>query len=164
MASRKTWIWIIVGVLGLCVLALLAIAGAGVYFVSSHVGTERASASDAQRAFDQVREQFKSPPLFTLDENDHVQTERPVDQLPAGSVHPGTLWVLAWDSNDERLVRVSLPFWLLRLGQHKVNVSGGHGFELERLHLNIDQLERIGPALLLDHRPADRDHVVIWTQ
>jgi hypothetical protein len=37
MASGKTWVWIVVGALGVCLVALIVVAGAGVYFVTRHI-------------------------------------------------------------------------------------------------------------------------------
>ena len=37
MATAKTWLWIILGFVGVCVLGLSVIAGTGVYFVSKHI-------------------------------------------------------------------------------------------------------------------------------
>ena len=37
MALRKKWIWIVVIFLGMCVVGLMAVAGAGVYFVASAI-------------------------------------------------------------------------------------------------------------------------------
>ena len=47
MASKKTWIWIIVTCLAVCVVALLAVAAFGVYFVASHIDTTRTTSADA---------------------------------------------------------------------------------------------------------------------
>ena len=39
MSSRRTWIWIVVIVLGLCVTAMMAVAGAGIYFATRGGGS-----------------------------------------------------------------------------------------------------------------------------
>ena len=48
MATAKTWLWIILGFVGVCVLGMSVIAGAGVYFVSKHINV-RATTSAARR-------------------------------------------------------------------------------------------------------------------
>ena len=59
MATRKTWIWIIVITLSVCVVGMLAVAGAGVYFVASHFDTRQASSSEAFQEFDRARAPLK---------------------------------------------------------------------------------------------------------
>ena len=36
MGSAKTWLWVVLGFFGICVLSLVLMAGAGLYFVSHH--------------------------------------------------------------------------------------------------------------------------------
>ena len=68
-------------------------------------------------------------------------------------------------TSEGRLVTVSLPFWLLKLGRRKVDVlHNGSGFDLERLDLDIHQLERVGPMLVVDHQTSAGERVLVWTQ
>jgi len=168
MASKKTWIWIIVSVLGVIVLTLFALAGAGVYFVSRHISATRTSSASALDQFDQCRARFKDqPPLFDLDEFDRARVVRSPEELPTSTTRPNELWILAWNPNEEpqRLVKLSVPFWILRLGRRKFDVmSGDRPFDVSRLHLDVDELERIGPVLVLDFRRASGERVMIWTQ
>lgn len=166
MATRKTWIWIIVGVAGVCVIALLAVAGAGVYFVAHHVQTEDASNADAMRSFDAVRATFKEQrALYEIDAQERPRAARTTQELPTSPVKPQDLRILAFDPEKQRLVKVSLPFWLLRLGKQKIDVmNGDRGFDLERLNLDVAELERIGPALVFDFRNHEGVRVLLWTQ
>ena len=165
MATRKTWLWILAGVFGLGVIAMIVIAGAGVYFVSQHIDAARSTGPDALRAFDSARKGFKDPPLFELDQSDRVRITRRLKDLPSSRSKPGHLWILAWDPQDERLVKVSLPFWVLRLGRRKIDfTTGGRSFDLEQLNLDVAELERIGPVLIVDHRVPSGERVLIWTQ
>ena len=165
MASRKTWLWIIGGFFALCVLALVAIAGAGMYFISQHIATERTSLTDAQKAFDDARRPFKDP-LFERDRFDRVRLTRPLRELPTSTRRPQHLWILVWDPDEERLVKVSLPFWVLKMGRGKIDLGGtDHGsFDLDQLDLDAEELERIGPVLVMDHRETSGERVLIWTQ
>jgi hypothetical protein len=73
--------------------------------------------------------------------------------------------VLAWNADDGKLVKLSVPFWLLKFGRRKVDVnSRDSGFDLDRLHLDINELERIGPTLILDLRKPSGERVLVWTQ
>lgn len=166
MASAKTWIWIIVGFLGMCVLALFAIAGAGVYFVSQHVNLTRTTSAEALRRFDDARSAFKGhAPLIEMDSFGRPRETRSPQTMPTSPVRPTDLVVLAWDPEKERTVRVALPFWLLRLGKQKVDVlQGDRNFDIERLHLDVGELERIGPTFILDYRTPNGERVLVWTQ
>jgi hypothetical protein len=166
MASAKTWIWIIVGVVGVCLLSLFAVAGAGVYFVSQHINAERTSSADAVRAFDAARGTFQGAiPLLELDGFERVHAVRPLGDLPTAGTKPDALWVLAWNPDRERLVKVSVPFWILRLGRKKIDVATGESsFAIDRLNLDVPELERIGPALVLDYRMPNGERVLVWTR
>lgn len=165
MASRKTWLWIIFGIVGVCLLALFAVAGAGIYFVTNHIDAKRVTVADAQKSFDGVLAEFKdSRPLFEIDSSERARAARPVADLPTSSTKPGQLWILAYGPDRERLMRVSIPFWLLRLGGHNLDLGSDDRFDLNRLNLDVRELERIGPALVLDYRARAGEHVLIWTR
>src|SRR5262245_15480069 len=130
MASKKTWIWIIVGVLGTCMILLLAAAGSLMYVVSKHVRATHSTSGDAFQTFDSARARFKDQrPLLEVDNHDKPRVTKPLSEYPTSSTRPEELCVLAWNPDDERVVQVSLPFWLLKLGRRKVNVTGDHGFD-----------------------------------
>ena len=166
MSSRKTWIWIVVGCLGTGVVVLLAVAGAGVYFVAHHIHSERSTATDALGAFDAATTRFRNQrPLYEVDSAEEPRLARPLAELPTASDEPDALWILAWDPDDERLVRVSLPFWMLGVGQAKMKLAGSEsGFDLNRLNLDTSELRRIGPALVFDFRGREGVRVLLWTQ
>jgi hypothetical protein len=164
--TGKTWLWLLGGVAALCVLGLVALAGAGFYFVSRHVDTERTTTSDALRAFDAARAPFEdASPLIEIDALDRPHATRPIDTLPSSPTTPEDLHLLAWSTREERLVRIRLPLWMLRYGRQKIDfLNRTQDLDLEELQIDFAQLERIGPALVLDHRPPSGDRVLIWTQ
>jgi hypothetical protein len=166
LASTKTWLWIVFGVVASFVLGLCAMAGAGVYFVAQHIDTHHASTTDALHQFEVAREAQKDQrPLFELDELGRPRLRVPIQSLPTSSVRPTDMVVLAWNPTEERTVRVRLPFWLLRLGHHRVDVlNADPAFDMQRLNLDVNELERIGPAFLLDFRAPTGERVLIWTQ
>jgi hypothetical protein len=61
-------------------------------------------------------------------------------------------------------VKISLPFWLLRMGRRKIDVGKDAGFDLDRLNLDVNELERIGSMLVFEHRAPSGERVLIWTQ
>ena len=163
--TKKTWLWMIAAVLGVGVIGIIAIAGMGVYFVSKHVDAARSTGVEASRAFDAVRSRYKDAPLLELDTAERVRLRQPIASVPSGRTRAEHLWILAWDPADERLVKMSLPFWLMRLGGRKIDfINPEHNIDFDRLKLNVQDLERIGPTLLLDHKVSTGQRVLIWTQ
>jgi len=163
-ASRKTWLWILIAVIGLCVVGMIAIAGFGLYFVSHHVQTAHVSSGDAFKAFDDARAMFKNDkPVYDMDKLDQPREVRPLSAMPTSPTKADLVWVLAWNPERERMVRVSMPFWVLRLGKQKIDISSG-GFNFNRLQLDLNELQRVGPVLLFDMRTSSGERVLIWTQ
>ena len=164
MAKRRTWLWILVAVLGLGLVSVIAMAGFGMYFVSNHVRTGPSSSADAFRAFDEARARFKdAKPIYEIDDRERPRQLRQFSEFPTSAAKADVMWILAWDPDRERLVKVSLPFWVLRLGRQKIDVMKG-GFDFERMELDVNELERVGPVLLFEHRSNAGERVLIWTQ
>ena len=162
--TRKTWLWIFIGVVGFGVLCIIAIAGAGMYFVSSHVHAGPSTSADAFRAFDEVHAKFKNEkPVFELDGKEHPRQVRQFSDMPTSLKKADMAWMLVWDPDRERLVKMSMPFWILRLGRQKIDISSG-GFDFQRLQLDVNELQRVGPVLLFDLRTSGGERVLIWTQ
>lgn len=166
MTSRKTWVWAVVVLLAIVVVTMIVVAGAGVYFVTSHIKTERVATADALQSFEAVKASLPTPqPLFELDEDQRPRALRPLTDLPTSATRPDNLLLLAWDPDGERLIRASLPLWMVRFGKGRMHIGkDGHGFELDRLELDGEQLARIGPALVVDVRSHDGTRLLLWTQ
>lgn len=169
MAKTRTWIWIILGGLGLCVLVMCAIAGTGVYFVSQHINARRTSSADALHQFEAARDAFKGkPPLLELDHLGHPREIKRTESMPTSEVKPTDLVILAWNPDHGRIVRISLPFWLLHFGRRKVDLfdsgnGSGSDFDFDRLNIDMNELERIGPAFVLDYTTMNGERVLVWT-
>jgi hypothetical protein len=73
---------------------------------------------------------------------------------------PKTLHVLAWQRGESKRVQLNIPLWLLHMkGKMKLQ---GEEMGLEHLELSIDDIERAGPALLIDHTDG-RARLLVWT-
>lgn len=166
MAAVSTWLKIVLVVVALGLLGMCAIAGAGVYFVSQHVNTRTVSAPDALQQFDEARARFKDArPLLEVDADDRVSQARALSDLPTADVPATTLVVMAWDPDDQRMVNFRIPLWILSMGERKIDLGvDGEEFDLRRLNIDVADLRRIGPALLLDLKPPSGDHALIWTE
>ena len=117
-------------------------------------------------SFDEVAGTFQGRrPLYELDPQDRPVLTTELGALPSAPLPSTSLMVQAWKPADERLVRLSLPFWLLKFSPDHLRVSGNRGdFDLHGLQLDIEQLQRIGPALVLDYRNQDGVRVLLWTK
>lgn len=166
MASTKTWIWVVAGFLGVCVLVLFAIAGTGVYFVSQHIATKTTSSADALHEFDTAREALKGKtPLLELDRLGRPRQLRRTESMPTSPVRPTDMVILAWNPDRGHIVRVSLPFWLLHFGRRKVDLlDNSNSFDIDRLNIDIAELDRIGPAFVLDYVTVSGERVLVWTK
>jgi hypothetical protein len=164
MAGKvKTWVWVVVGIAVFGILGVIAMAAAGLWFVKSHVNIQNTSPAMASADFQTIRARFpEQKPLIELDEHGnfmHANTDR-----APGTLRPQTLNIMAFDSHDEKVFRLDLPFWMLRLkSQARVQVGGG-SVDLAKLRLTVEDLERYGPILILDQKDSDGSRVLIWSQ
>ena len=167
MAGKvKAWIWVVLAIVVVGILGIVAMAGVGFYFASKHFDTRAASPASAAKDFEEVRARFSGqPPLIELDDRGHfvrAHTDRPT---PANVKAPEHLNVLAYDPDDGRIVRLTIPFWLLRLKMRHTRVDlGGGRVDLEDLKLTVEDLERFGPTLILDQTNSGGDRVLVWSQ
>jgi hypothetical protein len=163
MAKVRTWIWVVVGVIVLGILGVVTMAAAGLWFVRSHVDVHQTTAAAASSDFDTVRARFAGQkPLIELDERGEfirANTDR-----PTATVRPQTLHILAFDADDEKIVRMEVPFWLLRLKSGGNFTMNGNHVDMAKLHLTVEDLDRYGPTLIVDHRDPKGAHVLVWTQ
>ena len=178
MAKARTWIIGILAFLGICVVALLIFAGVTTMWVMRHISTAPASATSAVKTFDEERARFGTEqPLLKLDDLDRLDRMDRMDRmdraaeltkrlaaLPPAATPATDLAILVWDPTDERTVRISLPFWVLKLGRRKIDIGNSGGFDFERLNIDVDQLEKIGPRLLVDVQRPGGERVLVWTK
>lgn len=165
MAGKvKPWVWVVIGVVVFGILGVVAMAAAGLWFVKSHVDIRTTTTAAATEDFQSVRQRFATQkPLIELDE--HGSFLRANVDRPAGTQRPQTLNVMAFDPRDEKVVRMELPFWLLRLkgGGGRFDI-GRSNVDLARMRITVEDLERYGPILILDQKDTDGSRVLVWSQ
>ena len=77
--------------------------------------------------------------------------------------------MLRWDIHEERLSRLEVPFWLLRLSDDPIDViyedrSGESGLKVRTpSSVTVEEIERFGPALLVDGQMPDGGHLMVWS-
>jgi hypothetical protein len=167
--AKRTWLWIIFGVILCIALGVAGLVAGGVYMVSRHVRTELVGKISAEEEFGRQRDRFSGQqPLIEMNGNefDHkVTVHRRNDGQPRTELQ--TMRVLVYDGHEGRLVHVDLPFWLLRLvpSGRLGNVSGsGSDFSFESGRITVDDLERHGPGLILDAKDSRDAQILIWTE
>ena len=167
MAGRvKTWVWVVLGLTVTCVVAVIAIAGAGFYFFTRHIQTRTVSPATASREFDEIKARFSGQkPLVELDRHGAFVRSNPDRPAALNGRVPEQLFVMAFDPDDGRVVRLTVPFWLLRLKTGGGSIDfNGRRMDLEDLKLSVADLERFGPTLIVDHVSADGNRVLVWSQ
>ena len=165
--TKRTWISIVVAILVVLFMMAVVLVGSAVFYVRRHIRAEFVTTAVGSEAFERERAQFAGQqPLIEMREHDQplIHRRTVISTSPLQALH-----VLAFDPGAGKIVRVNIPFWLLRMAPGKrFNVGGnGMGFDLdtERMHLTVDDVERAGPGLLLDGTsPRDGARVLIWTQ
>lgn len=79
-----------------------------------------------------------------------------------GGRTPEALHVMIWADDERKIVRLSVPLWLLRISPSGVDINV-NDVDLRKLRLSVRDLERAGPGLLLQRDTGDR-RVLVWTE
>lgn len=166
MAKARNWILIIFAIIGVIVVCIVALAGVGIYAVTRNFKSQPATATSAVKTFEQARADLGGQQaLLTLEDIDNPSTiQKKIDGLPVSKTLATTMEILVWAPNNERTVRITLPFWLLKFGRKKIDISGADSFDFNRLQIDINQLERIGPKLIVDLERPGGERVLVWTK
>ena len=169
-SSRRTWISILVA--SVIVVGVLAVAAVGgtVFFFYRHVNTKFTRPDDAATEFTQTRARFSGQqPLIEMGKGEQPRLHRELVESARAGVPPLTsLRVLAYDEDNEKLVNVTVPFWLLRLAPTNKKLAffsdNGIDFDSDRVRLTLEDIERRGPGLILDQKDRRGAQVLIWTE
>ena len=168
--SRRTWISVLIA--GIIIVGLFAIAAVGgtAYFFYRHIHSEFTPPENADAEFAQTRARFANQkPLIEIRKDDEPILHRElVPEAKAAGKPLVSLRVLAYDTRARKLVKVAIPFWLMRLAPSGKRVSflsdNGIDFDSDRVHLTLEDLERRGPGLILDQADRRGSQVLVWTE
>ena len=167
----KGCLWIALGVICLVVMVGAAVIGGLAYVAYQQFAIKQSAAApaDASRELDELRARFHDPP--------HLQFARKPDGRPdvkiARPAAPFTstltaMHVTAFDPRERHLIRVTVPFWLIRLAPHgRMHVNGAeilNDLDTPTGQLTPADIESFGPGLLLDDTRPDGTRVIIWTE
>ena len=121
------------------------------------------NAADATRSFDDVLARFgDTGPVISLRDGP-VLLRRPPETQPTTTLTK--LHILRWDDRAQRMSRIDVPFSLLRMrdglfGLKAEADTNGLSFSTS---LRVADVERYGPALLVDDSMPNGDHVLVWS-
>lgn len=159
--TRETKRAIVIAIGALIFVAVVAVGLAAMFFIRA---TELTTADQprADEVWRDIRGRFPDArPILEVREHQTATLTREPPPHPAArpleSIH-----IAAWDSGNARLFRMTLPFWVLRLKSGAITI--GEGAYAQHLDLTVEQLERYGPSLLVDHQAPDGNRVLVWTE
>lgn len=166
MAKARKWIIIILSTIGFIVVCLLVLVGVMTSWVVRHVNTQPSTATAAVKTFEEERAKLgNAKALVTSDELDTPSIiQKKIDSLPVSSTPVTEMHILVWSPDSERTVRITMPFWLLKVGRRKIDIAGADSFDFDRLRIDVNQLERIGPQVLVDLARPGGERVLVWTK
>lgn len=167
----KTWLTIVVAVLGVIVMLGVAAIGGAAYWMYSHIQTQTVAENTAGDSFARTRARFSGQqPLIEIGDRDNVVIHREAEASPTSNAGTPlkTLRAMVYNPDDNRMVDINIPFWLLRLapsgGRFSFLNDNGVNFDSDRVRLTLDDIERRGPGLILDQRDRRGSLVLVWTE
>jgi len=168
MASNKrTWLWVVLGVVGTLFVFFVLLVGGAVYMFRTHVHNETVETATAERQFEEQRARFKGQqPLVEFvgddDRNDNAVVHRPEAGAPRVKIN--SIRVLIYDLNQNHLIHVDIPGWLVRIVPQNNGQFSFQGEEqFARHRLTIEDIERHGYGLLLEGRNPNT-RILIWSE
>jgi hypothetical protein len=149
---RRRWIWVVLGV----IFVLFCLFVGGILFTVSYFRenmqiAENISDDSAKNEFDAVHARFpgQRPLLELRDGRPQLVPERTAQSRSGQSLT--TLHVIAFDKDDEDLVKFSVPFWLLRMKSGPIKLSNySDGWDDRGVSFEIKDIEAAGPGIVVD--------------
>jgi hypothetical protein len=144
---------------------IAAMIGIGVFafFAWHSVTVEQVQPNELLSRFAEIRTRLTcTEPIWHVDAAGAVTRREAPRETEA---RPTRLRVLAYRAPQERLVRVDVPFWFLKVKGPAVQYALREtGLDLERLGITPADLEQYGPCLVLDQTRANGDRLLVWTE
>ena len=177
-STKKTWLWVILGVFGAIFLSIVLFIGSAVYMFRTHVKNEYVETPVAEQQFEVQRARFKGQqPLIEFtgregyDNDDKATVHRPSPNAPRAKIN--TLRVLIYDLRESHLIHADIPGWLMRMmpsGRYggwsddgPPMTPGAYNNEFVRQRITLEDLERHGLGLVLEGRNRNT-RILIWSE
>jgi hypothetical protein len=160
---------ILLAVIGILAILVIVVVGVGVWVVRSMVNNTDMDQAAATKTMEDVRARFgQAMPVFDVRPSGVTMSRVPPDTPPPSELK--TLHILRWDVHEERLTRVDIPFWVIRMRNSSLDVmndgsvSPGGARLRTSTKIRVEDIERFGSALLVDGDMPDGGHLVIWSE
>ena len=170
MSRNKIPTWVSVLIAGVIIVGIMAVAvvGGAAFFIYRHVNTSFTGPQNAATEFAQARSRFAGQkPLIEMRNDDPILHRELVKGTGTQPERIEALRVLVYDRYAGKLVRVSIPLWLLRMAPSKhfsFLSDSGIDMDSDRVNLTLEDLERRGPGLILDQKDRRGSEVLVWTE
>ncbi len=166
---RRMWLYVVAGTVAICMMTGITLFIGGIVMFKRHVHSEATAPELAMREFDSTAARFAStPPLIELRDGRTVAIHRTPDRPRQ---HVEALHLLIYDADDGRLVRITVPGWLLRFvpasdRSSAIRIDGVEGFDSSSEHpVTFEDFERHGPGLIIDGRGRRRgERLLAWIE
>ena len=169
MAKKKSWGLIILGIVILVVIVCIGIVATVGFAIFRQMDIQTVASDSPDKDFENARARFVGQvPLIELPadgEADSVVMHR--EKIGKEAVPLTGLRVMVWDPRDHKLVRFTIPFWLLKLGRSGRIQLPGRDTSLSTdvsLHVTADEIERCGPGLILDYKSPSGEQILVWAE
>jgi hypothetical protein len=167
MAKKTSWAVIIVGIGAFVLVVGVMLVGVVGYVIYQQFAFQAKTATEmsADEEFAQIVAKFEGQkPYLIIKDGEPVIGDEPAASpgKPVEALH-----IIVWDPDDRKVVKLNMPFWLLRMtkGQPiKISSDDETGGGAMKLRITAEDLERRGPGLILDHREATGERVLVWAQ
>ena len=164
--KKRTWIWVVLGIF--VFLGFVAVGGIFVaisFFRQNFSVSENMSESTAESQFAAIRAKFpnQQPLIQMRDGRPQYVEERATE--PDNKRPLSTLHIIAFDKDEEKVVNFSLPFWILRMKSGPIRISAyQHGWDDRGVSFRIEDIEKHGPGIIVDHTERNEGRVLIWAE
>jgi len=164
MAIRR-WLAVVLGVLLVLVLGMIALAGSCAYLVHKQVQVRQsASVGDYEREANEILKRFEGvPPLVVQGPSGPTISSKALAARQKRGGMINNLHILVFSIHDGKLVRLTLPMWLLRMSPDGRMDINRDEVGLENVRLSIEDLEAAGPGPLFV-RKTDDSRVLVWAE
>ena len=162
--ARRSWLRPLLITLGS--LAAIGTISAS-FFFAQWTDVSNALPPEAKLAFEQALvEAGGDAPYIEIIPNGETVIHR--DLEPTAPTAFNELVLLAWSATDEKIVRLEIPRWFVRMKlSTSLNLATMVSLWLKDwdqmgLSVSFADLERRGPGLLLDHQRNDGGRILLW--
>jgi len=167
MAKKTSWALIILGISAFVLIVGVGLVGVVGYVIYQQFAFQAKSATEmsADEEFAQIVAKFEGQkPYLVVRDGEPVVSEEPAS-APGQPVE--ALHIIVWDPDERKVVKLNVPFWLLRMtkGQPiKISPHDDSEGDPVKLKITAEDLQRRGPGLILDHKEATGQRVLVWAQ